>query len=108
MYEGRMVVCATPQQIRAQIEGELVELRPADWQTAYALIETLPGVLEVQTYGDLLHVLVDAGDRRLPEIKALLKAQGIDYRGARLAPARMEEAFISLIKHMEENADNVD
>ena len=100
MYEGRMVVCAAPQQIRAQIEGDLVELRPDDWQAARALIETLPGVLEVQTFGDLLHVLVDSGVRRLPEIKAVLKAQEIDYRGARLAPVRMEEAFISLIRRM--------
>jgi ABC-2 type transport system ATP-binding protein len=102
MYAGRMVVCAEPQQIRAQIQGDLVELRPDDWQVARALVETLPGVLEVQTYGDLLHVLVDSGEKRLSEIEAALIGQGIAYRGARCAPTRMEEAFISLIRHMEE------
>jgi len=102
MYAGRMVVCAEPQQIRAQIEGDLIELQPDDWQTAHALIETLPGVLEVQTYGDLLHVFVDSADKRLPEIEAALKKQSIVHRGARRATARMEEAFISLIKRMEE------
>jgi ABC-2 type transport system ATP-binding protein len=101
MYAGRMVVCAEPRQIRGQMEGDLVELRPDDWQVAHALVETLPGVLEVQTYGDLLHVLVDSGEKRLPEIKAAMEEQGIAYRGARCAPARMEEAFISLIGHME-------
>jgi ABC-2 type transport system ATP-binding protein len=103
MYAGRMVVCAEPQQIRAQIEGDLIELRPDDWQAAHALIETLPGVLEVQTYGDLLHMFVDSADQRLPEITAALKKQGIAHQGARRATARMEEAFISLIKRMEEN-----
>jgi ABC-2 type transport system ATP-binding protein len=103
MYAGRMVVCAEPQQIRAQIEGDLIELQPDDWQAAHALIEMLPGVLEVQTYGDLLHVFVDSADKRLPEIEAALKKQDIAHRGARRATARMEEAFISLIKRMEED-----
>jgi len=102
MYAGHLVVCAEPRQIRAQIEGDLIELRPDDWQAAHALIETLPGVLEVQTYGDLLHALVDSGEERLPQIEAALEAQGVVYRGARCAPARMEEAFISLIGHLEE------
>ena len=101
MYAGRMVVCAEPRQIRAQIEGDLIELRPGDWQAAHALVETLPGVLEVQTYGNSLHVLVDSGAKRLPEIETVLEKQGLAYRGIRLAPARMEEAFISLIKRMD-------
>jgi len=103
MYEGRLVVCAAPQQIRAQIEGDLIELRPDDWQAAHALLETLPGVLEVQTYGDLLHLLVDSSARRVPEIEAALKREGIAHGGIRRATARMEEAFISLIRHLEEN-----
>ena len=102
MYSGRLVVCAAPQDIRAQVEGELIELRPDDWQVAYGVIEPLPGVLEVQTYGELLHVFVDGSEIRLPEIEAALSARTIGYRGLRRAPARMEEAFISLIKRLEE------
>jgi ABC-2 type transport system ATP-binding protein len=102
MYAGRLVVCAEPQRIRDQIEGDLIELHPDDWQAALALVETLPGVLEVQTYGDLLHVFVDTAGRRLPEIEAALRERGIVCRSARRATARMEEAFISLIRRLEE------
>ena len=101
MYAGRIVVCDTPQQIRAHIEGELIELRPQDWQAAHALVGTLPGVLEVQTYGELLHVLVDSADQRLPEMKAALEEHGLVCRDIRRATPRMEEAFISLIKRIE-------
>jgi ABC-2 type transport system ATP-binding protein len=104
MYAGRLVVCAAPQVIHTMVEGELIELRPDDWQAAYELVEALPGVLEVQTYGDLLHVFVDSSDQRLPEIEAALTRQSISYRGVRRATARMEEAFISLIKRLEEEA----
>jgi len=101
MYEGRMVVCDTPQQIRARVEGELIELRPQDWQAAHALIAALPGVLEVQTYSELLHVLVDSADERLPEIEAALAEHNLAYMDIRRTTPRMEEAFISLIKHLE-------
>jgi ABC-2 type transport system ATP-binding protein len=105
MYAGRMVICADPQEIRAQVAGELIELRTDDWQAALGLVETLPGVLEVQTYGELLHVFVDSADERLAEIEGHLAQRGIVCHEARRATARMEEAFISLIKRVEEGED---
>jgi ABC-2 type transport system ATP-binding protein len=101
MYTGRLVICDSPKSIRDQIQAELVELYPQDWQSAHELIETLPGVLEVQTYGESLHILVDSGELRLPQIETAMSKQDISYHSARLAPTRMEEAFISLIRQMD-------
>ncbi len=101
MYEGRLVICAEPQRIRARIEGDLIEVQAEDWQAAHALAKTLPGVLEVQTYGEALHLLVDSAEERLATIESSLEAEGIGYRSVRRATPRMEEAFISLIKRME-------
>lgn len=102
MYAGKMVICSTPKKIRDQMEGELIKLTTSDWQAAVNLVASLPGVLEVQTYGESLHILVDSAQLRLPEIENTLIAHGIDCHGARLASTRMEEAFISLIKRLEE------
>jgi ABC-2 type transport system ATP-binding protein len=102
MYAGRMMVCDTPQHIRAPLEGQVIELQPDDWQAAQALVAQLPGVHEVQTYGESLHLLVDSGAKRLPEIERALKAKRLSYRTARLAPARMEEAFITRIRQLQE------
>jgi ABC-2 type transport system ATP-binding protein len=107
MYAGRMVVCDSPKSIRGRIQAELVELYPHDWQSAYELIETLPGVLEVQTYGESLHILVDSGKKRLPQIEKALTKHEILYQSARIAPTRMEEAFISLIRQMDERPNPV-
>jgi ABC-2 type transport system ATP-binding protein len=101
MYAGRMVVCAPPEEIRKQIPGELIELRPDDWQAAHELLASLPGVQEVQTYGELLHLVVDSADERLPQIESALQEKGLAYHGIRKAPPRMEEAFISLIGQIE-------
>jgi ABC-2 type transport system ATP-binding protein len=101
MYAGRMIICTSPQEIRNQVQGELIELIPADWQAAHQLIATLPGVLEIQTYGDSLHILVDSAKKRLPQIKNALVKHGLSFHGERQTSPRMEEAFISMIKKLE-------
>ncbi|MGD9002677.1 MAG: ABC transporter ATP-binding protein [Anaerolineae bacterium] len=101
MYEGRLLVCREPEGIRDQIEGDLIELLADDWQAARAVTARWPGVLEVQTYGEALHLLVDSTQLCLSEIETRLQEQGISYRRLRQATPRMEEAFISLIRRAE-------
>lgn len=101
MFEGRVVVCDTPERIRGLVEGELLELRPDNLREAARRLEGLPGVLEVQTYGDLLHVFVDSAVRRGPELQAALTDAGIAVAGLRQTRPRMEEAFISLIRRQQ-------
>jgi ABC-2 type transport system ATP-binding protein len=101
IYAGEMVICDTPKNIRAQLPGDLIELFPLEWEPVLAFVRTLPGVLEVQTYGESLHLIVDSGKKRLKQIEKSLKKQGLGFRSARIAPIRMEEAFISLIQQME-------
>jgi ABC-type multidrug transport system ATPase subunit len=101
MYEGQLIVCDEPQRIQARVVGELIELRPDDGPHAREVLTNAPGVLEMQTYGDLLHVFLDSVEKRLPDIEALLHAQHVAYRDLRQTQPRMEEAFVSLIQHRE-------
>jgi ABC-2 type transport system ATP-binding protein len=101
IYRGRLMVCDTPQRIRAPLAGRLIELIPDDWREARQVVASLPGIREVQTYGESLHLVVDSAADRLPQVEQALRDHNLTYRGARLAPARMEEAFISLIREKE-------
>ena len=101
MYAGKLVECDTPLNIRNKVEGEMIELQAEDWQKALEAVSTLSGVHETQTYGESIHLLVDSGKRRLPEIEKILKNSKLAYRSIRVAPMQMEEAFISLIRKME-------
>lgn len=101
MYEGQMMVCDEPGRIRNMVEGELVELQPDDWRRARRLLKELPGVLEVQTYGGTLRVFLSSVENDLPLVEEALREAGVQYGGVRVAPARMEEAFVSLIRGME-------
>jgi ABC-2 type transport system ATP-binding protein len=98
MFEGDMVVCDTPEGVKDLISGELIELRPDDLRRARDLVARMDGVLEIQTYGDLLHVFVDSADRRMSALAERLENEGIAVSGLRQTRPRMEEAFISLIR----------
>jgi ABC-2 type transport system ATP-binding protein len=104
LYQGRLVICDTPERVRDMVHGELVEFRPAEAGMAAkgaSLLGTLEGVLEIQVYGDLLHVFVDSWERREADIVRQLALAEVSYSGLRRARPRMEEAFISLIKGQE-------
>lgn len=101
MYAGKLVECDTPKNIREKLEGDVIEIQAGDWQKALETVSALGGVREAQTYGESIHLLVDSGERRLPEIERVLKKENLAYRSIRIAPARMEEAFISLIRKLE-------
>ena len=98
MFEGQLIVCDEPDNIKGLVAGELIELRPSDVWRAREIAAEMDGVQEVQTYGDLLHIFVDDAAKRMPQVEAGLLAQGIAVEGIRQTRPRMEEAFISLIR----------
>lgn len=101
MYAGVLVECDTPRAIRDRLDGDVIEIQAGDWGKALETVAGLPGVREAQTYGEAVNLLVDNGKKRMREIERALKRSKVEYRSVRIAPARMEEAFISLIRRME-------
>jgi ABC-2 type transport system ATP-binding protein len=98
IYQGQIVVCDEPERIKAQVAGDLVELRLADLRNAEKTLSSLEGVLEIQTYGDLLHVFVDDFAVREALLVDVLQDADIEVLGLRQVRPRMEETFISLVQ----------
>jgi len=98
MFEGRLIVCDRPERIREMVPARLIELYPDDFRRAREALVGVPGVLEVQTYGDLLHIFVDEPVLQLPLIEGQLRSRGIGIKSIRTTKPRMEEAFISLVQ----------
>jgi ABC-2 type transport system ATP-binding protein len=104
MYQGQMVVCDTPERVRAMTEGELIALWPSDLRRAREVLSGLEGVLEVQTFGDQLRIFARDTGQLMVRAQAMLAAQDIEVLDVRRTQPRMEEAFISLIqRRMAEN-----
>ncbi len=98
IYQGRLIAHDSPDVIKKRVPGRLLEFTPSNFIPARKAITGLAGLLEIQSYGRMLHLFVDSVERRQPEIEACLAAQGISCQGMREIEPRMEEAFISLIR----------
>ncbi len=105
MNAGKLIRCDTPENLRAQVPGSLLDLHCSDWRKAKQLLSAAPGILELQTYGDRLHLLVDNEKQRKPEIKALLEQSAIQIDSLQSAPTRMEESFISIMRSLDNPAE---
>jgi ABC-2 type transport system ATP-binding protein len=97
LFKGQLIELGTPKAIKAAVRGQVLELHPSSLVEAQAILATQPDVLEVQVYGDLLHVFVDDAARSLPRLTQALAAAGVQTNHSRVIQPRMEEAFISLI-----------
>jgi len=108
MYRGRLIACDTPGAVKKTVPGHLLEFTPSDYERTLEVFQNLDrfgleGILELQTYGLMLHVFVDDAARRQGEIEAALATQGIACQGMREIEVRMEEAFISLVRRLRED-----
>lgn len=98
IYAGKLIASGAPAEIKALVPGQVLEFTPSDNAAALKQMDGMPGILEVQTYGEKLHVFVDEAARRQPQIEAALSALGVSYSDLRPIEIHMEEAFISLVQ----------
>jgi len=102
IYQGKIVECDSPEKIRGKVDGEFIKVVTHDWQKAREIIQPLKGILEIQTYGEALHILVDSAAKHIGRIRKTLKRNELDITEIRIVKPRMEEAFISLIRKIDQ------
>jgi ABC-2 type transport system ATP-binding protein len=102
MYAGGLIECDAPDALRRLAPGELLAIWTPQIIAARRLVRSLPGVLEVQTYGDLLHVFVVDAVEAAPRLAAALRAAGVPVTEIKRTTPRIEEIFVSLIQSRQE------
>ncbi|MFV1949097.1 MAG: ABC transporter ATP-binding protein [Anaerolineales bacterium] len=100
MYQGTIVVCDTPANIRGNVGADVIKIISTDWQKAREVLGSLSDIQEIQSYGEALHVLVNSASKQKQTIKKALLKNQIELIEFREITPRMEEAFISLIRKM--------
>jgi ABC-2 type transport system ATP-binding protein len=100
IYEGQIIRCDTPDTLREGVEGELLAIWTGELARARLIVEQMPEVLDVQVYGDLLHVFVNDADQMSSEITQRLAHMGVPVTKIAQTTPRVEEAFVSLIRQL--------
>ena len=103
---GRLLTVDAPDALRATEAGVLVEVVAEPRRQAAAVLRTLPGVAEVEAFGDRLHATLPGADPAAAaglagELAARLRQAGIDVRSARPTTPSLEDVFIGRIRTRE-------
>lgn len=102
MYQGQMVALASPERLKAEMPGALIQIdcdRPAE---ALALLGRLPIEKQVAAHGAQIHLtlqnLADA-----PTARAALENAGITINGWEQIEPSLEDVFINMVARKEAN-----
>ena len=93
---GRLLAADTPQGIKRLMRGTVVEIVCPEIRRGFAVLKTVPGVAEVQLFGDRLNAVVTDPGREIPLIEAALAAAGIPVLQKRVLAPSLENVFISV------------
>lgn len=93
---GRLLAADTPQALKGLMRGAVVEIVCPEIRRAFAVLKDLPGVTEVQLFGDRLNAVVGDPDREIPRIESALAAAGITVAQRRVLAPSLENVFISV------------
>ncbi len=98
LLNGRVLAQGTPQAIKTRVPGSVLSLRGVDIHAAERALQGLDGLIDIQTYGDQLNLIV-SGDAERLQADVSLRLEGAGLTGAAFdhLPISMEEAFIYLV-----------
>ena len=98
LHEGRVMALDDPASLQAGLPGSLVEVEAAGTRPPVDALAAIPGVEDVQLFGDRAHLRLDSA--RVPDVQSLaaaLERAGIRVAGVRAIPASLEDVFIHLV-----------
>jgi len=93
MRDGRILAEGTPSELRARLDGRILEVRGPSLHEHRKTAATLDGVEDVRLFGDKLHLRVQPG--MAGPVTAALTGAGSPLE-ARLIPPTLEDVFLTL------------
>jgi ABC-2 type transport system ATP-binding protein len=99
LHEGRLLALDTPATLTARLHGQLIEVIANTPRPPLEQLLQIPGVEDVQTFGERAHVRVagEAPDDAITAVRDGLQSRGLQVIVARAIPPSLEDVFIDLI-----------
>ncbi|MFC1989552.1 ATP-binding cassette domain-containing protein [Chloroflexota bacterium] len=102
MHQGQTIACDTPQNLKAGLTGQLLEIKANPVWKAAATLKQAPLSGAPQLFGDTIHIMVNDVERRSLEIKDLLEQKDITIGDIRPITPSLEDVFVSQLAEPEE------
>jgi ABC-2 type transport system ATP-binding protein len=102
MGGGRVIALGSPQELKDSLgAGHLLNLECSDLLGSMTALQGRPGIEDVAVFGGGLHVKIDQEAAAQVEIRATLKAAGIEIHTLEAIPPSMEDVFVTLMEFQE-------
>jgi ABC-2 type transport system ATP-binding protein len=101
LHEGRVMALEEPSVLQAAFPGLLLEVVADTPRPPIDVLAAVPGVMDVQVFGDGAHVRLGAIEPAagIEAVRHALVQQGLQPRGIRQVPPSLEDVFIDLVTH---------
>ena len=98
LHDGHLLAVDAPGTLRQRFGGQMVEVVTDTSRPPLETLAALPGVEDVQAFGERAHVRVSgSGAERAASIRSGLAQRGIQVTSVRPVAASLEDVFIDLI-----------
>lgn len=95
---GRLLTVGTPQELKTAYPYQLLELRARPAGRAQQQARQAPGVLDVQIFGETLHLVVKDAQAARGPVQAFLEQADLDLVQVRPIAPTMEDVFMALLR----------
>ena len=95
--KGKLVVCDTPENLKQQLIGEIVEIVASPIREAFAVAQPFPNITDVRMFGDRLHVRMQNAETTLPGLLEQLNNEKIDVQSSRTISPGLEDVFMDMV-----------
>jgi ABC-2 type transport system ATP-binding protein len=103
MHQGRLLVLDTPEALRAQWRGAMLEVMASPKRQAAQVLRGHAAVLDLQTFGERFHVTLSparaaAAEQTARELEQSLRAAGLTVELVRPTTPTLEDIFLSRVR----------
>jgi ABC-2 type transport system ATP-binding protein len=99
LHDGHLLAVDRPERLQARLQGQLLEVSVPDGRPPLDALRSIPGIADVQSFGDRAHVRIDGREaaNRARAIAEALQRAGSAEVSVRPIAASLEDVFIDLI-----------
>jgi ABC-2 type transport system ATP-binding protein len=97
MNKGEIIAVDTPQNIKASINKQVIEIITDDIKRTYSVLKEKFGT-DAQIFGDRINLVTDESDSVIKDINEILKKNNLSLINYRTITPSLENVFIHLVK----------
>ena len=98
LRRGQLMASDTPAALKSSLRGIAVEINARPQDRAVAQLRQVPGVSQVQVFGDRLHLLWRDGRKGVETLAPRLEAAGVTVKDLKATEPSLEDVFIAAIE----------